>query len=246
MPLSHFLTLRSLLLLTTGALLVNAGLFPSQGQSYSEADTPPKVAEMLDCIIQPRFQKDAGVFGIERIVTLPGHHRIAGILTPGDKQETEILQRVSRANRDYSISFLHCAHVPGKLIGSASVPRKTPSGEVSPSLTMMIAQGHPWTYSDSHATAETRQALQRERQEIKDSLQKIAIDALPNLKKGKSAQTTLGRWYVSTRPILASKESCLGCHAGAKKNELLGAVVYAVSSDAAGSSKPIGQAGSPR
>ena len=68
--------LRPLLLMTAGsAVLLTLSLFPSRSQSFSKEDTPPKVTEMLDCIIQPRFQKDAGVFGTGRIITLPGHRQ---------------------------------------------------------------------------------------------------------------------------------------------------------------------------
>jgi len=35
-------------------------------------------------------------------------------------------------------------------------------------------------------------------------------------------------WLVVMRPIRATKPSCLGCHAGAKPGDTLGAMVYTV------------------
>src|SRR5216110_2633601 len=111
-----------LLMAAGSALLLTVTLFPSHSQSISKADTPLKVALLLDCVIQPRFQKDAGVFGMDRIITLNGHRAISGSLIGLDKQEKELLQRVTEANRDFSISFLHCAHVPGKYKTSVGFP----------------------------------------------------------------------------------------------------------------------------
>ena len=38
----------------------------------------------------------------------------------------------------------------------------------------------------------------------------------------------LGNWRLVLRPVLASRDSCLGCHAGAKRGDTLGVMVYAV------------------
>src|ERR1051325_3616056 len=99
--------LNTTLFLAAGSrLLAAAFLLPAGSQSITKADTPLKVAQLLDCVIQPRFQKDAGEFGMERIITLNGHHSISGILVGQNKQEKDLLQRVAEARRDYTISFL--------------------------------------------------------------------------------------------------------------------------------------------
>lgn len=37
------------------------------------------MTEMLDALIQPRFQKDSGVFGTSRMVRFNGHEKVAAL-----------------------------------------------------------------------------------------------------------------------------------------------------------------------
>ena len=51
---------------------------------------------------------------------------------------------------------------------------------------------------------------------------------LAHLKQGKEAFVDLYQRLILMRPIRASKASCLSCHAGAKKNQTLGVMIYRV------------------
>jgi hypothetical protein len=235
-----FLSRPVLLMASGSALLLTVSLFPSHSQSTTRADPPLKVAQLLDSVIQPRFEKDAGVFGLERLLILNGHrslHEETNGLKPQGKQEIEILKRVTESHRDYLISFLHCAHVPGKShprTPGQTDPRPAPSkpeGEIKPSLTPLIWQGELTPYVTLEPANQTPEALAAAAGKLRErntGIFKIATEALPALKQGKGAEKRLDDWFVAVRPILASKESCLGCHTGAKKGDLLGAVVYTI------------------
>src|SRR5438309_818000 len=78
------------------------------GELSAEDESALKVAEILDSIVQPRFQTDSGVFGLSRIVTISGHERVAGFKTAGPA-EARALEKAGAFNREYLISFLHVA-----------------------------------------------------------------------------------------------------------------------------------------
>ena len=59
------------------------------------AEAAGQVADALDCIIQPRFQKDDVGFGISRIMTINGHERVAQF-TPRDEHEKRLTERLRR------------------------------------------------------------------------------------------------------------------------------------------------------
>lgn len=78
----------------------------------ASAETPQQVADTLDSIVQPRFQQNAGRFGVDRIV-FAGHDNIYSLsgMTASEKRR---FRRVNAAHRPYVIAFLHCAHKPGR------------------------------------------------------------------------------------------------------------------------------------
>src|SRR5258708_2612849 len=107
-----------------GALTV-IGIASSLSQQ-GNAPSHLEVAELLDRIIQPRFQKDTRVFGITRVVKLVGGHarvdssagfEFAGRFRTTAPEEIPLLTGANAYKQDYLIAFLHTTHVPGKPFG---------------------------------------------------------------------------------------------------------------------------------
>ena len=65
-----------------------------------------------------------------------------------------------------------------------------------------------------------------------DNLGKVTLPLLPLLRKGEREDVNFGNWLVALRPVRAEQDSCLGCHAGAKRGDTLGVMVYAVDKNA--------------
>lgn len=206
----------------------------------SKADSPLAVAQALDAIVQPRFQDDrAGVFGLGRVVPVVRGHLAVNDFQPHTKSETQIWQRANNARRSFQVDFLHCAHVPGKFAAASSLPAAAPGihldGTLSPtvvdrpkpSLSPLIQKG--FAPAPNWNDPKVREQVGKERVAELAMFQQAAAIALPNLLKGKAQEKTVGGWLVVMRPVCASKDSCLTCHAGAKRGDTLGAMVYAVS-----------------
>lgn len=177
----------------------------------SSAISPQEVADMLDSIVQPRFQKNAGQFGVDRVV-FHGHDNIYGLtaVTSGEKRR---LRRINAAHRPYVIAFLHCAHKPGKDM----VTKET---EYEPPIKLTV---------QTLATATSTDAGSQRLMDWGDNnLDKVVVPAWPMLKQGVGVDRDFGNWQVVMRPVRASKSSCLSCHAGASRGDTLGVMVYAV------------------
>ena len=71
-----------------------------------------QVTELLDALVQPRFQKDGGVFGTSRMVRFNGHEKVAA-LTDLDAREKKLLGEAHALNRDYLIGVLSIRHPAG-------------------------------------------------------------------------------------------------------------------------------------
>ena len=179
--------------------------------SPSSAETPQEVADTLDSIVQPRFQQNAGRFGVDRIA-LGGHDNIYG-LSGVTASETRRFRRVNAAHRPYVIAFLHCAHKPGHdLLSKTRVGGEAPMPylqTLAAATATETGSEKLWDWSDKH-------------------LQKAVLPDLPVLRQGTGMDRDLGNWRVVLRPVLASRASCLGCHAGAKRGDTLGVMVYAM------------------
>jgi hypothetical protein len=177
----------------------------------TSAETPQQVADTLDSIVQPRFQQNAGRFGVDRIA-FAGHDNIYGLsgVTASEKRR---FRRVNAAHRPYVIAFLHCAHKPGRdLLSKTRDKEEAPI----PSLQTLAAATATdtgsqklWDWSDTH-------------------LEKAVLPDLPVLRQGTGMDRDLGNWRLVLRPVRASRDSCLGCHAGARRGDTLGVMVYAV------------------
>ena len=75
-------------LMASGTLLLGVTLLTSShSQSIDKPDTPLKVALVLDCITQPRFQDDTRDFGLSRLLPIAGGHLAMGqLVNPGYAQ----------------------------------------------------------------------------------------------------------------------------------------------------------------
>lgn len=212
---------------------------PSLSQSIDKPDTPLKVALVLDCITQPRFQDDMRNFGMSRLLPIAGGHMVSGQLVLHSKQEQELFQKAKDSGRDFAIGFFHCAHVPGKPADPLRPDR--PNGVKTIQFTggrkpgVRPSQEEP-SYRLSnvsiympHLSETGMPSFRQEYQKMQDEMGKAAQKALPILMKGQGAQQESGDWVIVERPVRALKDSCLKCHEGAKKGDTLGVLTYAVS-----------------
>jgi hypothetical protein len=186
---------------------------PSHSAKSSPAavETPQQVADTLDSIVQPRFQKNAGRFGVDRIV-FAGHDNIYS-LSGMTAFERSLFRRVNAAHRPYVIAFLHCAHKPGrdlltKTRDTADLTRPSLQTLASATATSDGTQ-KLFDWSDTH-------------------LEKAVLPSLSVLRQGTGTDRDFGNWRLIMRPVQASRDSCLGCHTGAKRGDTLGVMVYAV------------------
>ena len=172
--------------------------------------TPQQVADTLDSIIQPRFQRNAGRFGVDRVL-LAGHDTTYG-LAAENRGERRKFHQVNAAHRPYMIAFLHCAHKPGQYVHS----QERGDGEAVPYVEMLAAEtatedgvGNLWGWGDTH-------------------LDDVVTPELTALRQGTGVDKDYGNWCVVMRPVRALYPACLSCHAGAKPGDTLGVMVYAV------------------
>ncbi len=194
--------------LTSAALLAGAALLMAAPRPA--ALTPQQVADTLDGIVQPRFQQNAGRFGVDRVL-LDGHDDIYGLSAITAKEKRDF-RRANAAHRPYVVAFLHCAHKPGHYSDS----KERADGATKPYLEPLAS-----------ATT-TQEGAEKLRLWADGHLEKVVLPDLADLRRGDNVDKDFGNWRVSMRPVLAARPACLGCHAGAKKNDTLGVMVYAV------------------
>jgi hypothetical protein len=130
-----------------GTLLLGVTLWTaSHSQSIDKPDTPLKVALVLDCVTQPRFQDDMKNFGMSRMLPTAGGHLVAGRLILSTQKERDLFKTAESSHRDFLIGFYHCAHIPGtapttpetipgereEKKGKSESPNATPSPETTP------------------------------------------------------------------------------------------------------------------
>lgn len=193
---------------------------PSSGsQETATSETPQQVADTLDSIVQPRFQQNAGRFGMDRIF-FDGHDNIYGLsaMTSAEKRG---FRHINAAHRPYVIAFLHCTHRPGQDLGPGERLKKMPVSTVAE------APVKPSVETLATATS-TDSGNDRLREWGDKNLDKVVVPSWPVLKQGIGVDRDFGNWQVVMRPVRASKSSCLSCHAGAKRGDTLGVMIYAV------------------
>ena len=199
-------------LLVVGCTLGLLAATWAAARSTPNADTPRQVAENLDRMVQPRFQDNAGRFGVDRVI-IGGHDDIYE-LNAQSAADRGRLRRVKNARRPFVLAFLHCVHKPGKNVGSR---RPESLGTDFTPFLDVLAVG-----------TKTHDGADKLRDWGDKSLPGLTIPHLASLKRGGEAETDSGNWLVVMRPVRASSGSCLGCHAGARRGDTLGVMVYAV------------------
>ena len=178
--------------------------------SPRSVETPQQVADTLDSIVQPRFQQNAGRFGVDRVL-LEGHDNAYGLAAENTVERRKFRQ-VNGSHRPYVVAFLHCAHKPGQYLHSKERGDAGTNPYVQVLATATATQdgsGRLWDWGDTHLSG-------------------VARPALTELRQGNEVDKDLGNWCVVMRPVRAWQNSCLGCHAGAKRGDTLGVMIYAV------------------
>jgi hypothetical protein len=182
----------------------------SPGHDAPLLETPQQVADTLDSIVQPRFQKNAGRFGVDRVL-LEGHDNAYGLAGENGGERRKFRQ-VNGAHRPYVVAFLHCAHKPGQYVPGG----RRGDGETDPEVQVLATAtatedgtNNLWDWADAH-------------------LDQVVLPALAQLRRGDGVDKDFGNWRVVMRPVRAWQPACLGCHAGARRGDTLGVMVYAV------------------
>ena len=147
---------------------------------------------------------------MDRIV-FAGHDNVYGLASQTDRERRKFRQ-VNAAHRPYVIAFLHCAHKPGEDLMTHTRDKQ---GTVTPSLQTLAA-----------ATA-TEAGTEKLMAWSDANLSKAVLPALPVLRRGSGVDRTSATGRSSCARS-APCVSCLTCHAGAKRGDTLGVMVYAV------------------
>ena len=207
--------------LGAGIVLLAAAARPLPYQRSLGAETPIRIAELLDQVVQEKFQEEAGVFGLSRLPFIDGHNRVYG-LTADRKDTDPRLEKANAYNYPYHIRFLRLAHVPGKYV--KSIPPRMSGREPTQYPPTLVTVG---TFDQGRWRAGS--VPPGFGLSAKDEpLLRLALSQLPRMKKGLGATAEFESWYVAMRPVRALKPSCIGCHQGAKRGETLGAMLYFV------------------
>ena len=199
-------------------LLLALALPAASRENPAGLDTPQQVADTLDSIVQPRFQLNAGRFGVDRVVHLEGHSPV-GWIDPSSHSEAQQFAVVNASHRSYVIAFLHCVHKPG-----AHVDPRTPAEP-------LVNGFKPYT-SALVALGATQAGAQNDYDWADKVLTPVVLPYLGHLKQGQPAEVEYENWVVVMRPVRALHQACIDCHAGAKRGDTLGVMVYAVDKNA--------------
>ncbi len=215
------------IIMAVGALgLMVTALASPKKEVLPPLETPEQVAQAIDDVIQPRFQKDVDEVGIERIL-IEGHSGIYSLDTKHMPKMKTLLKRIALSRRQFAISFFHCIHKPAKFRGITK-ESFTSNGEEEGLQTLILPGNQYYRTAGVGSLAEhDRQGKWEEEQN--PAIEKATTKVLPELRKGKPKEANIGKWYVAMRPVRAIKPSCLNCHTGAKKGDLMGVMVYSVS-----------------
>ena len=219
-PASNRTTRQPLALIGGTTILAATLLAAAFAQSASEppirphsAASPQLVAETLDSIVQPRFQQNAGRFGMDRVFSLDGHGNVHWVESDS-RAERRRFAMVKASHRPYVIAFLHTAHKPGAHIDPPTKP--VASDQITPSINALTAVGA------------TQKGAGRMYDWVNAQLKPVVTAHLATLKQGQSAQADYQNWVVVMRPVRALHAGCITCHAGAQRGDTLGVMVYAV------------------
>jgi hypothetical protein len=221
---SHTIRVPAALIVLSGTLLILAAAkTPQRSQPAAKADTPLKVADVLDRLIQPRFQRFDLGFGVtSRLVRVVGHNAV--LLRAETTEEKRLLADADAANRAYVIAFLHCVHVPATAYRNVKgqtvkIPPSLGRGGDRPALRYVAARESARERGGYYQVFNANAA----------EWQKATLKALPRLMKGEIVNAESGEWLLAMRPVKASRKECLNCHTNSKLGDTLGVMVYGVS-----------------
>ena len=192
-----------------------------RADTSSDKMTAAQVVELLDGLVQRRFLEDNGKFGLMRLPPpVSGHDTVQYKLHAQDSGEKEVIHAVDASEYEYLVEFLHCTHVPGR----KQYPPAEPEKAGVKSITLVAAKSASTPFPPYSFPKERKQFCT----DTEEPIVKQANSVFGRLAKGAAVDTALGTWQVSFRPVRASKQSCLNCHAGAKMGDTLGVMAYAV------------------
>ena len=243
----HNLHARSLSvpLLATMVLLAGAIVAPAQQpakpiapKNAAHPPSPIRLAAIIDGILQPRFQEDAGVFGMSRtygVDVIGGHQYVLFVLDEADTSRNMPANKpfTTDVGREYIIGFFRFAKRPGKYVAVGMGQPPPNAGRQARPVYQEIAWQRTWQQEEAQKTSGIDAALQCETDQgrLQKSVQAFCLNSLPNVKQGSPCDAMRDGWLIAIRPIKATKTLCLHCHAGAKLNDALGAMVYTVRLD---------------
>lgn len=198
-----FWTIAGTLALFVGALAVQGS------RSHEESKTNPEreTAELLDSLVQPRFQVTNGKdFGMGRIAPLIKGHGHMGLIEPESEAEKRILAQVTALGCEYRLGFVHTGYQLSRYTGKA-VRTNTPDFETV------------WR-DNADYNAHKNESLAPYKERI--------LPMVGQLERGAKIDTQQAEWQVFLRPVKAEKATCASCHAGVKTGQVMGAMVYLV------------------
>lgn len=192
--------------------IVAGALMVAVGMALARAETPTnperRVADLLDEVIQPRFQVTNGKdFGISRIAPKIQGHGHMGMLKPESEKEAKTLELVATSGYEYKLGFVHTGFSLSRFSGK-SVP-----SEVLPSFDRIWKDNKD--YNDK-----TLPGL--------DAVGERVLAKAGRLERGHDIELASGEWHVFVRPVKSERETCASCHAGVQKNQVMGAMVYLI------------------
>ncbi len=195
-------------------------------QRPPQLKTPLEVANTLDKVLQARFHKDSGKFGITRI-GLPGHTNVLGLHAEAE-EDKPLLKALQEAKYPYAIGFFRCAHKPGTRFISEQEQniRPEPRENINHYWTVGIVQNQKY-FSNGEDGVPEREAKQWA-QHYEPAIQKACVKSLASLKLGKPISILQKPFLIAMRPVRAIEKKCLGCHKQAKRGDTLGVLVYTI------------------
>lgn len=205
-------------LVMAGVLLAMVGLALARTDSTKDAKTNPErqVADLLDSVIQPRFQVTNGKdFGISRVAPKIKGHGHMGMLKPENDKEAKILEQVTASGYEYKLGFVHNGFALSRYSGKAVSAKELPSFD------------RIWK--------DNKDFIEKALPGLEAAATKVLAKA-DRLEKGQDVEVESGDWHVFVRPIKAERETCASCHAGVKPSQVMGAMVYLVRASGSGSS----------
>jgi hypothetical protein len=199
------------------------------------AHYPEEVVDRLDTLLQPRFLKRDGEFGISRIYIPLNSHQFTRregekvirtplyALLPANADEKELIQAADSPGIPYVIGFLHSANTLGK--PNDPVPANS-RRYLMPDAQFETLAMH--TALPESSPVQDRQTLNMWKQENLKAVNEVLKQSADKARKGEKVEAQAGDWLVMLRPVKASEAACLGCHGRAKAGDTLGVMAYAV------------------